>query len=54
MPSGAIVDGLNFPLTLADGTQSSVFIPYTTIKNTAAVDAVIQERIAAIQSITGV
>ena len=51
-PAGTVEQGLSFPLTLADGTLTSVFIPYSQIHNTQAVSDVINARIAAIRAIT--
>lgn len=46
-----VQQGLKFPLTGPGGTETSVFIPYSAIGNTAAVAAVINERIGAILAI---
>lgn len=51
--AGGVEQGLSFTLTLADGTKTSVFVPYSVIHNTAAVSAVIAQRVASIQAITG-
>ena len=50
---GAIVQGMVFPITLQDGTTTTVFIPYSQITNAATVQQLITARVQAIQSITG-
>jgi hypothetical protein len=52
-PAGTVEQGLAFTLTLPDNTSTSVFVPYSVINNTSAVEAVIAQRVAAIQAITG-
>lgn len=50
---GAIVQGMVFPITLADGTTTTVFVPYSQITQTAQVQALIDARVNAITAITG-
>jgi hypothetical protein len=50
---GAIVQGIVFPITLADGTTTTVFVPYTELNDTAKVQADIAARVNAIKAITG-
>ena len=50
---GQVVQGMLFPITLPSGGTTTVFVPYSMIGNTQAVSALINERVAAIQAITG-
>jgi len=52
-PQGSIVQGMVFPITLPNGSTTTVFIPYSQITNVAQVQALISTRVAAIQAITG-
>lgn len=52
-PQGQVVQGMVFPITLANQSTTSVFIPYTTLTNTAQVQALISARVNAIMAITG-
>lgn len=47
-----VQQGINFPLTLEDGTEFSVFLPYAELTNTAAAEATINARIAAVRAIS--
>lgn len=50
---GQVVQGMVFPITLPNGSTTSVFIPYTTLTNTAQVQQLISARVDAIMAITG-
>lgn len=50
---GQVVQGLKFPITTANGTATSLFIPYSEIHDTAKVQAAFTKRVAAITAITG-
>jgi len=52
-PQGQIVQGVKFPLTTANGTSLSVFVPYSDIHDTAKVQTIIERRVAGILAITG-
>ena len=52
-PQGQVVQGMIFPITLQNGTTTTVFIPYTSLTNTQQVQALFTERVAALQAITG-
>lgn len=49
---GGVDQGLSFTLNFSDGTVSSVFVPYSVIHNTTAVQMIFNKRIAAVQAIT--
>ncbi len=48
--NGAIVQGMAFTLQLPGGTTTTVFVPYATLHDTAAVAGLFAQRIAHIQS----
>lgn len=50
---GIVVQGMQFPITLPSGTTTTVFIPYTTLTNLAATQALIDERVNAIMAVSG-
>lgn len=50
---GQIVQGMLFPVTMASGTMTSVFVPYGQIGNLETVQRLFTTRLQAIQSITG-
>lgn len=51
--AGQVVQGMSFPITLPNGSTTSVFIPYADIHNTAQAKAIIDQRVSAILAITG-
>lgn len=52
-PQGVIVQGMLFPITLPSGSTTTVFVPYSQIDDTAYVQRLFSERVAAIQAIGG-
>ena len=52
-PSGQIVQGMVYTLTLANGAQTSVFIPYSLMSNLDIVREMIVQRIDAINGVLG-
>lgn len=50
---GAVVAGMSWPITLNDGTQSSVFVPDTELHDTAKVTAIFDAKIKALQAVGG-
>ena len=50
---GTVVQGMLFGIKLGGGTTTTVFVPYSEISNTGAVESLINERVRAIQAITG-
>lgn len=50
---GQVVQGMVFPITLPDGTQTTVFVPYATLHNPEMVQALFTTRINALMSIIG-
>lgn len=50
---GQVVQGVAIPLTTKAGTTLSVFIPYSEVEDTAAIEALIARRVNAIMAITG-
>lgn len=50
-PQGTSIQGMLFTLTLANQAQTSVFVPYSLMTNTAAVSQLFASRVAAIQGI---
>jgi hypothetical protein len=50
---GQVVQGMVFPITTPAGSNTSVFIPYSQIHNTAEVEQLIAARAAAIIAISG-
>lgn len=51
--NGTVQQGMVFGIKLAGGTTTSVFVPYSQIHDTAAVESLIAQRVNAIQAITG-
>ena len=51
--AGQIVQGIAFSLTSPTGSSTTVFVPNNLLVSTDAVEAAFNERIAAIQAITG-
>lgn len=49
--NGMVEQGLKYTLRLPNGTNTSVFIPYSVLPNTAAVAASLNERIEQVQAI---
>lgn len=52
-PSGANEQGMQFSIRLARGATTSVFVPYSLLGQTEAIQQLIDERIAGITAITG-
>jgi len=52
-PTGQAVQGMLFTLTLANGAQSSVFVPYSLMSNKAIVAEMIASRVADINGVIG-
>ena len=50
---GAVVQGMRFTVEIPGGTTTTVFIPYSQITDTAAVESIVNARVAAIRAITG-
>jgi hypothetical protein len=50
---GQVVQGMVFPITLPDGTQTTVFVPYATLHNPQMVQALFTTRIDALMGIIG-
>ena len=50
---GQVVQGMVFPLTTQAGSNTSVFIPYSEIHDTTAVEAAVRRRAEAIIAISG-
>lgn len=50
---GQVVQGMVFPVSLPNGSTTTVFIPYTVLGNADYVQGLIQARVAAIMAITG-
>lgn len=50
---GQVVQGMVFPLTTPNGSNTSVFIPYSQIHNASQVAAAIRSRAEAIIAISG-
>ena len=51
--NGQAIQGMIYTLTLPKAAQTSVFVPYTLMNNTALVSHMFAERIAAINNVTG-
>lgn len=51
-PTGAAIQGMLFTLTLDNGAQTSVFVPYTLMGNTDAVQEMFAQRVAAINAVS--
>lgn len=52
-PQGAVVQGMLFPVTLASGTVTNVFVPYSILNSPATVQALFDQRLGAIMAIGG-
>lgn len=52
-PQGQITQGMVFPVTLANGTTTTVFVPYALLASIPQVQALFNERIGALTAITG-
>lgn len=53
-PAGQIVQGVQVPITNINGTNSTVFIPYTILEQgAAAMQTVFDQRIAALSALPG-
>lgn len=52
-PNNTIVQGVLYPVTLASGTTTSVFVPYSMIANLGMVQGLFDARIAALSAIGG-
>lgn len=52
-PNGVMQQGIAFTLRLANDVQTSIFVPYTSLRNAAAVAAVFNSRINEINSVYG-
>lgn len=50
---GQVVQGMLFPITLPNQTTTTVFVPYSLLSNTAAVQALFEQRVNALLAITG-
>lgn len=50
---GQVEQGMKFPVTLANGSTTQIFVPYSRITDAASVQALIDERVNAINAITG-
>jgi hypothetical protein len=50
-PTGAIIQGMIFTLTLPNGAQTSVFVPYILMNNTADIEALFAQRVAQINGV---
>jgi hypothetical protein len=48
---GIITQGMQFPIQLADGSSTSIFVPYAQLTDTATIRTMIAERAAAIMAI---
>lgn len=51
--AGKVEQGMNYTITLPDGSTSSIFIPYSTIHNLAQVQSLIDTRVNALRAISG-
>ncbi|MGH2876224.1 MAG: hypothetical protein ACRDLV_08240 [Solirubrobacteraceae bacterium] len=49
---GMITQGMAFPITLANGTTTSIFVPYSQLTDVAAVRQLIVSRVQAITAIS--
>jgi hypothetical protein len=52
-PNGQNMQGMVFTLTLVNGAQTSVFIPYAVMSDTALVEKTFQDRVNAINGVVG-
>jgi hypothetical protein len=50
---GQVVQGMLFPITLPNGTTTTVFVPYSLLSNTPAVQQLFEQRVTALLAITG-
>lgn len=50
---GAVVQGMVWPISLPDGTNSSVFIADSDLHNTAKVTEIITSKVRALMAVTG-
>lgn len=50
---GQVEQGMSFPITLPSGSQTSVFVPYSEIHDTAKVQSLIDDRVTAVTAISG-
>jgi len=51
-PTGQNVPGMKFNLTLANGSVTSVFVPYTLMRQPDVVSAMFAQRVADIQAVS--
>lgn len=51
-PGNVPIQGMQFTLTLANGAQTSVFVPYSIMANVAQVQQMFADRVAAINAVT--
>lgn len=49
--AGQVIQGTLFPITLANGTSSSVFVPNSALSNLAGVEKLFADRVNALQAI---
>jgi len=50
---GQLIQGMAFPITTANGSTTTVFVPYTDLSNTAKAKQLIADRVSHIDAITG-
>ena len=50
---GIVEQGVVIPVRLGNGSTTSIFVPYSEIHNTDAIEALIHARVSAIRAITG-
>ena len=50
-PTGAVIQGMLFTLTLVNGATTSVFVPYALMNQTQVVEQMFSQRVAAIEGI---
>lgn len=50
---GQVVQGMLFPITLPNGSTTTVFVPYSQLGNTAQVQQLFEARITALLAIPG-
>lgn len=50
---GAVVQGMQYTLTLGDGTTTGIFVPYSEVHDIPKVQAIIDRRVNALQAISG-
>ena len=51
-PTGQAIQGMLFTLTLANGAQTSVFVPYALMGNTPVVEEMFAKRVADIEGVS--